>query len=225
MLNKQRREKPLAQAGHQGRPPRRGPPLRRRRGSICTGDHACIRLSGLPLPVAETPGRPPPRRPRRLDRPVLRRLRQLRRGRRCRHPLPFASTAPTLIHNPTRWERRLAAKLRDPHHHLVADPPRSARRLDLRTCRMTLHPTFDTLPAGSQAGRYHQARPPRRRRSGRRSPHRLDRGVWPAPMATPLPGHQRRRCRATHGCDRLLRRDVPPRAKGTPVFSPDARRR
>jgi NAD-dependent dihydropyrimidine dehydrogenase PreA subunit len=47
MLNKQRREKPLDEQGDQGRPPGRKP----RFGvdeDICTGDHACIRLSGCP---------------------------------------------------------------------------------------------------------------------------------------------------------------------------------
>ena len=56
MLNKQRREKPLAQKaikeGRRVEAPRFGVDE-----DVCTGDHACIRLSGCPSLVAEEAGR------------------------------------------------------------------------------------------------------------------------------------------------------------------------
>jgi indolepyruvate ferredoxin oxidoreductase alpha subunit len=88
MLNKQRREKPLkASRRDQGRPPGRGP----RFGvdeAVCTGDHACMRLSGCPslgLKHGWTIRCATIRSP---HRPDLRRLRQLRRGGRCRRAVP-----------------------------------------------------------------------------------------------------------------------------------------
>ena len=90
MLNKQRRERPLiAKAVKQGKRV-----VRQKFGvdeDVCTGDHACIRLSGCPSLSVKAH-----QRSQLKDDPVaaidnsLRRLRQLRRGRRGGGALPVA---------------------------------------------------------------------------------------------------------------------------------------
>ena len=78
MLNRQRRERPLfAKAVKAGKRM-----VRQRFGvdeDVCTGDHACIRLSGCPSLSVKQTDRSAEGRSGRGDRQFLRRLRQLRR--------------------------------------------------------------------------------------------------------------------------------------------------
>ena len=87
MLNQQRREKPLvAKAIADGKrvvKPRFGVDE-----DVCTGDHACMRLSGCPSLSVKMLDDPLRDDPVARDRPDLRRLRQLRRGGGCRGALP-----------------------------------------------------------------------------------------------------------------------------------------
>ena len=87
MLNKQRRVKPLFQKSV-----RDGQRMVRERfgvdEDVCTGDHACIRLSGCPSLSRQAHRRPAQGRSGRGHRQQLRRLRQLRRGVRSRRALP-----------------------------------------------------------------------------------------------------------------------------------------
>ena len=80
MLNKQRRIKPLFNKAVKG-----GERVVRERfgvdEDVCTGDHACIRLSGCPSLSVKHTERSAQGRSGRRDRQQLRRLRQLRRGR------------------------------------------------------------------------------------------------------------------------------------------------
>lgn len=106
MLNKQRREKPLTQqAIKQGRrveAPRFGVDE-----AICTGDHACIRLSGCPslsLKRLDDPLR---------DDPVASIDQSCVGCGNCGEVADAAILCPSfyradVIHNPTRWERTLA---------------------------------------------------------------------------------------------------------------------
>jgi indolepyruvate ferredoxin oxidoreductase alpha subunit len=106
MLNKQRREKPLAQAaireGRRVEAPRFGID-----GSICTGDHACIRLSGCPslsLKRLDDPLR---------DDPVASIDQSCVGCGNCGEVADAAILCPSfyradVIHNPTRWERTFA---------------------------------------------------------------------------------------------------------------------
>jgi len=107
MLNKQRREKPLAaQAIKEGRrveTPRFGVDE-----DICTGDHACIRLSGCPslsLKRLDDPLR---------DDPVASIDQSCVGCGNCGEVADAAILCPSfyearVIHNPTPWERRIAA--------------------------------------------------------------------------------------------------------------------
>ncbi len=87
MLNKQRRVRPLtAKAIKNGERV-----VKEKFGidaDICSGDHACIRLSGCPSLSVKHTADPLEGRPHRRDRRELRRLRQLRRGRRSRRLVP-----------------------------------------------------------------------------------------------------------------------------------------
>lgn len=106
MLNRQRREKPLrAQAIREGRrveAPRFGVDE-----DICTGDHACIRLSGCPslsLKVLDDPLR---------DDPVASIDQTCVGCGNCGEVADAAVLCPSfyradLVHNPGRWERLLA---------------------------------------------------------------------------------------------------------------------
>lgn len=106
MLNKQRREKPLAQAaireGRRVEAPRFGIDE-----SICTGDHACIRLSGCPslsLKRLDDPLR---------DDPVASIDQSCVGCGNCGEVADAAVLCPSfyradVIHNPTRWERTFA---------------------------------------------------------------------------------------------------------------------
>lgn len=106
MLNKQRREKPMTQAAiKQGRrveAPRFGVDE-----AICTGDHACIRLSGCPslsLKRLDDPLR---------DDPVASIDQSCVGCGNCGEVADAAILCPSfyradVIHNPTRWERSLA---------------------------------------------------------------------------------------------------------------------
>ncbi|MCV2888774.1 indolepyruvate ferredoxin oxidoreductase subunit alpha [Ruegeria aquimaris] len=106
MLNRQRREKPLrAQAIREGRrveAPRFGVDA-----DICTGDHACIRLSGCPslsLKVLDDPLR---------DDPVASIDQTCVGCGNCGEVADAAVLCPSfyradLVHNPGRWERLLA---------------------------------------------------------------------------------------------------------------------
>ncbi|MCE8546742.1 indolepyruvate ferredoxin oxidoreductase subunit alpha [Ruegeria pomeroyi] len=106
MLNRQRREKPLrAQAIREGRrveAPRFGVDA-----DICTGDHACIRLSGCPslsLKVLDDPLR---------DDPVASIDQTCVGCGNCGEVADAAILCPSfyradLVHNPGRWERLLA---------------------------------------------------------------------------------------------------------------------
>lgn len=106
MLNKQRREKPLTQAAiKQGRrveAPRFGVDE-----AICTGDHACIRLSGCPslsLKRLDDPLR---------DDPVASIDQSCVGCGNCGEVADAAILCPSfyradVIHNPTRWERTRA---------------------------------------------------------------------------------------------------------------------
>ncbi|KAF0115099.1 MAG: indolepyruvate ferredoxin oxidoreductase alpha subunit [Rhodobacteraceae bacterium] len=106
MLNKQRREKPLTQAaikeGRRVEAPRFGIDE-----SICTGDHACIRLSGCPslsLKRLDDPLR---------DDPVASIDQSCVGCGNCGEVADAAILCPSfyradVIHNPTRWERTLA---------------------------------------------------------------------------------------------------------------------
>ena len=88
MLNKQRRIKPLvAKAIKAGKRV-----VKEKFGvdpDICTGDHACIRLSGCPSLTVQHTDDPLRGRSHRGHRRDLRRLRQLRRGRGRRRPVPL----------------------------------------------------------------------------------------------------------------------------------------
>jgi indolepyruvate ferredoxin oxidoreductase, alpha subunit len=106
MLNKQRREKPLAQAaireGRRVEAPRFGVDE-----AICTGDHACIRLSGCPslsLKRLDDPLR---------DDPVASIDQSCVGCGNCGEVADAAILCPSfyradVIHNPTRWERTFA---------------------------------------------------------------------------------------------------------------------
>ena len=87
MLNKQRRIKPLFDKAVKG-----GERVVRERfgvdEDVCTGDHACIRLSGCPSLSVKHTERSAQGRSGRGDRQFLRRLRQLRRGRGGRRAVP-----------------------------------------------------------------------------------------------------------------------------------------
>ena len=87
MLNRQRREKPLVdkaiKGGERVVKPKFGVDE-----DVCTGDHACMRLSGCPSLSVKIARRSAARRSGGAYRPELRRLRQLRRGRRCRRAVP-----------------------------------------------------------------------------------------------------------------------------------------
>jgi indolepyruvate ferredoxin oxidoreductase, alpha subunit len=125
MLNKQRREKPLAQAaikeGRRVEAPRFGIDE-----SICTGDHACIRLSGCPslsLKRLDDPLR---------DDPVASIDQSCVGCGNCGEVADAAILCPSfyradVIHNPGRWERTFAT-LRT---HLIRwlQSRRDARRL------------------------------------------------------------------------------------------------
>lgn len=107
MLNKQRREKPLAQqAIKQGRrveTPRFGVDE-----DVCTGDHACIRLSGCPslsLKKLDDPLR---------DDPVASIDQSCVGCGNCGEVADAAVLCPSfyradVVHNPSRWEARMAA--------------------------------------------------------------------------------------------------------------------
>ncbi len=106
MLNKQRREKPLTQAaikeGRRVEAPRFGVDE-----AICTGDHACIRLSGCPslsLKRLDDPLR---------DDPVASIDQSCVGCGNCGEVADAAILCPSfyradVIHNPTRWERAVA---------------------------------------------------------------------------------------------------------------------
>jgi hypothetical protein len=88
MLNKQRRVKPLMDKAEKAGEP----VLRQRFGvdeDICTGDHACIRLSGCPSLTVKHTRRSAAGRSGGRHRRQLRRLRQLRRRGGCRRALPL----------------------------------------------------------------------------------------------------------------------------------------
>ena len=107
MLNKQRREKPLAQKaireGRRFEAPRFGVDE-----DICTGDHACIRLSGCPslsLKRLDDPLR---------DDPVASIDQSCVGCGNCGEVADAAVLCPSfyradVVHNPTRWEARRAA--------------------------------------------------------------------------------------------------------------------
>ena len=107
MLNKQRREKPLAalaiQQGRRVETPRFGVDE-----DICTGDHACIRLSGCPslsLKKLDDPLR---------DDPVATIDQSCVGCGNCGEVADAAILCPSfyearVVHNPTAWERRIAA--------------------------------------------------------------------------------------------------------------------
>ena len=88
MLNKQRRVKPLVAAAA-----KRGERVVRERFGVdedtCSGDHACIRLSGCPSLSVKPTSDPFEGQSGRGGRQYLRRLRPLRRGRRCRRAVSF----------------------------------------------------------------------------------------------------------------------------------------
>jgi indolepyruvate ferredoxin oxidoreductase alpha subunit len=106
MLNKQRREKPLAQAaikeGRRVEAPRFGIDE-----SVCTGDHACIRLSGCPslsLKKLDDPLR---------DDPVASIDQSCVGCGNCGEVADAAVLCPSfyradVVHNPTAWETRMA---------------------------------------------------------------------------------------------------------------------
>jgi len=106
MLNKQRREKPLAQAaikeGRRVEAPRFGIDE-----SVCTGDHACIRLSGCPslsLKKLDDPLR---------DDPVASIDQSCVGCGNCGEVADAAILCPSfyradVVHNPTPWETRMA---------------------------------------------------------------------------------------------------------------------
>jgi indolepyruvate ferredoxin oxidoreductase alpha subunit len=107
MLNKQRREKPLAQKaireGRRVEAPRFGVDE-----DICTGDHACIRLSGCPslsLKRLDDPLR---------DDPVASIDQSCVGCGNCGEVADAAVLCPSfyradVVHNPTKWEARRAA--------------------------------------------------------------------------------------------------------------------
>ena len=125
MLNKQRREKPLAQKaikeGRRVEAPRFGVDE-----SICTGDHACIRLSGCPslsLKRLDDPLR---------DDPVASIDQSCVGCGNCGEVADAAILCPSfyradVVHNPGRWER-FRAKLRVNVIGWLQSPP-DARRL------------------------------------------------------------------------------------------------
>ncbi len=126
MLNRQRREKPLRQKaiaeGRRVEAPRFGVDE-----AICTGDHACIRLSGCPslsLKRLDDPLR---------DDPVASIDQSCVGCGNCGEVADAAVLCPSfyradVVHNPTRWERRRAAVQARVIGWLQAR--RKARRLD-----------------------------------------------------------------------------------------------
>ena len=104
MLNKQRRVKPLVAAAA-----KRGERVVRERFGVdedtCSGDHACIRLSGCPSLSVKPTSDPAEGQSGRRRRQYLRRLRPLRRGR----------------------GRRRAVSLLLPRRHRFQSRPRSKR--------------------------------------------------------------------------------------------------
>ena len=88
MLNKQRRVKPLVAAAA-----KRGERVVRERFGVdedtCSGDHACIRLSGCPSLSVKPTSRSAEGQSGRRRRQYLRRLRPLRRGRGRRRAVPL----------------------------------------------------------------------------------------------------------------------------------------
>ena len=106
MLNKQRRVKPLFRKAVAS-----GERMVRERfgvdEDVCTGDHACIRLSGCPSLSVKHTDDPLQGRSGRRDRQQLRRLRQLRRGGGGGGALPVVLSR---RHHPQsdRWDRLLA---------------------------------------------------------------------------------------------------------------------
>jgi indolepyruvate ferredoxin oxidoreductase alpha subunit len=106
MLNRQRRERPLAQAairdGRRVETPRFGVDE-----AVCTGDHACIRLSGCPSLSLRHTGDPL------RDDPVATIDPSCVGCGSCGEVADAAVLCPSfyradVIHNPSRWERRLA---------------------------------------------------------------------------------------------------------------------
>ena len=106
MLNRQRRERPLAQAairdGRRVETPRFGVDE-----AVCTGDHACIRLSGCPSLSLRHTGDPL------RDDPVATIDPSCVGCGTCGEVADAAVLCPSfyradVIHNPSRWERRLA---------------------------------------------------------------------------------------------------------------------
>jgi indolepyruvate ferredoxin oxidoreductase alpha subunit len=106
MLNKQRREKPLVEQAT-----RRGERVVKQRfgvdEDICTGDHACIRLSGCPSLSVKHSADPL------KDDPVATIDNSCVGCGNCGEVADAAILCPSfyrvdIIHNPTRWDRLLA---------------------------------------------------------------------------------------------------------------------
>ena len=130
MLNKQRRIKPLFNKAVKG-----GERVVRERfgvdEDVCTGDHACIRLSGCPSLSVKHTERSAEGRSGGGDRQLLRRLRQLRRGGGSRRAVPVV--LPRRHHPQPDRLRPVHGKTARRHHRLPAAPPRPAPpRLCLR---------------------------------------------------------------------------------------------
>ena len=169
MLNKQRRVRPLiarrSSAGERV--------VREKFGvdeDICTGDHACIRLSGCPsLSVKHTDD---PLK----DDPVAAIDENCVGCGNCGEVAEAAALCPSfyraeIVHNPTALDRWLARAAR--RSHRLVEARRSARP---RPARRRSGVSSDVAPASSRTrGRAHLARHSRDGRPGRRRARRLDR--------------------------------------------------
>ena len=142
--------------------------LRRRRGRLHRRPrlHAALRL---PVAFGEDARRSAARRSGRGDRPVLRRLRQLRRGGRRRRALPVLLPRRRDPQSEPAGTGVLGAHARR-RYRLAAAAPRGDGGLDSSAPRPP-----ERMLAPAPVRSHHQARHPGGRRAGRRRRHRLDR--------------------------------------------------
>ena len=200
MLNKQRRVRPILMKAIKG-----GQRVVREKfgvdEDICTGDHACIRLSGCPsLSVKQTDD---PLR----DDPVAAIDENCVGCGNCGEVAEAAALCPSfyraeVLHNPTAWDRRIAA-LRA--RQLSAGSRRAGSAAGFASPKKRREQRHHDPRIGTVV-RAHLARHSRNGRTGRRRARRLDRlarGISRVGGAVDF----RARRRATHRRNHLLHRD------------------